>query len=194
MARALFISENFVKENSPVNGNVDDKYIRSTIDLCQRLYILPILGTALYNEIITEVNANSVSADNVTLLEDYIQDALLYYTLSEAISLMVYKMENKSIVKKNSDNSTPIDSYEVSMLRDSFKDKAEMFANRATKYLIENATATKYANYLDAGSGVDTIHPNKNNYTTGWVLDDEVNIKGIDTYPSERAFYQYFNK
>lgn len=194
MARVLFITENFVKENSPVNGNVDDKYIRSTIDICQRMYILPILGTALYDEITTEISANSVSADNVTLLEDYIQDALLYYTLSEAISLMVYKMENKSIVKKNSDNSTPIDSYEVAALRDSFRDKAEFFANRATKYLLENATSSKYATFLDAGSGVDTIHPNKNNYKSGWVLDDEVNINGIDTYPSERAFYQYFNK
>jgi hypothetical protein len=100
MSVALFINEQYIKDNSPINGNVDDKYIKSTIVMCQKVYILPILGTALYNEIATEINAGSVSANNTSLLNDYIVDALLYYVLSEGIALFTYKIENKSVVKK----------------------------------------------------------------------------------------------
>jgi hypothetical protein len=194
MSVALFINEQYIKDNSPINGNVDDKYIRSTIILCQKVYILPILGTALYNEISTQINSGNVNQDNTTLLNDYLVDVLLYYVLCEGIALFTYKIENKSVVKKNSENSSPIDSEEVAMLRDMYKDKAEYFAERTTKYLRANATLTKFANYLDAGSDIDTIHPNNGNYTTGWVFDDKVNIKGIDIYPSERDFLRYYKK
>lgn len=196
MSVALFINEQYIKDNSPINGNVDDKYIKSTIVMCQKVYILPILGTALYNEIASEINAGNVSADNTTLLNDYIVDALLYYVLAEGIALFTYKIENKSVVKKNSENSSPIDSEEVAMLRDMYKDKAEFFAQRATRYLCEYSTPTKYAAYLNPGNGIDTIHPVNNNYSIGWVLDDDsprLDVK-IDVYPSEKNFLRYFNK
>lgn len=196
MSVALFISEQYIKDNSPINGNVDDKYIRSTIYMCQKVYILPLLGTALYNELNTEINAGSVSADNQTLIEDYLYDTLLYYVLAEGIALFTYKIENKSVVKKTSDNSSPIDSEEVSMLRDMYKDKAEYFAERVTKYLCEYASSTRYSAYLNPGTTYDTVVPNKNNYTTGWVFDDDKTRldTSIDIYPSERDFLKNFNR
>ena len=192
MARVLFITEQFVKDNSPINGNVDDKYITTTIDLCQRKYILPILGTALFDEVSNAINNDTLdsNADLKTLVTDYVQDTLLYYVLSEGIALFTYKIENKSVVKKNSENSSPIDSQEVSMLRDMFKDNAEFFAERTTRYLMEEATPSKYANYLDAGSRVDTIHPSNSNYSTGWVLDDKLVLGNIEVYESEREIYK----
>ena len=77
MAIAKFISETYIKENSIVNGNVDDKYIGSTIILCQKMYLIDILGTALYNEINNEIVAGTVSTDNANLIRDYINDVLL---------------------------------------------------------------------------------------------------------------------
>lgn len=188
MARALFLTEQFIKDNSPINGNVDDKYITSIIDMCQKVYIIPILGTALFNEIAGQINTNTVSADNQTLLDDYIQDALLYYVLAEGIAIWVYKIENKSIVKKNSENSSTIDSEEVAMLRDMYKDKAEFFSQRVSNYLMEYASVNKYPLYLDAGTGIDVVQPQKNNYTCGWVLNDSKIRIDVPTYTSEKDF------
>jgi len=189
MAVALFTSEQYIKDNSIINENVDNKYITNTITLCQKLYLKNLLGTALYNEIAGEINAGSVSTDNQTLLDDYLQDVLLYRVLQEGIMYFTYKIENKSVVRKNSDNSTPIDQDDVFMLKDDFKDKAELFEDRARKYLLENATATKYANYLDPGDGVDVIHPIRNTFTTGWVLDDAPKIKYDTNFPVAPSKY-----
>ena len=81
MAIALFISEQFIKDNSVIDENVDMHYITTTIDKCQKKYFRQILGTALYNELTTQINAGSLTALNTTLLDDYIQDALMYLSL-----------------------------------------------------------------------------------------------------------------
>ena len=185
MSVALFLTEQYIKDNSPINGSVDDKYITSTIIMCQKIYIKPILGTALFNLLNTEINAGSVSTENQTLLDDYIQDCLLYYVLAEGIALFTYKIENKSVVKKTSENSQPIDSSDVAMLRDMYKDKAEFFANNITSFLITNASATAYTTYLNPGNTYDTIHPKTNNYTSGWVLGNGKNTYNLPIAPSK---------
>lgn len=178
MAVALFITEQFIKDNTLIDGNVDMKYLTTTIADAQRLHILPILGTALYNEISTQIIAGTVSANNQTLLNDYIQDALKYWVIYEGIDLFIYKVTNKSISKKNSDNSNPIDQVDVIRLMDRNKDKAEWFSQRLTDYLLANTTT--YPLYLNPGSSYDTIKPKVNNYDTGWNIDDTLDITGMD--------------
>lgn len=192
MANALLISSSYIYNNSVINSNVDEKYIVPTIDLCQKMYLIPILGTALYDEIIGQVVAGTLSANNTTLLNDYIQDVLLYYVLYEGISIFTYKIENKSVVKKSGEYSQSIDSQEVQMLRDMYKDRAEFFAERCTKFLMENANATTYNAYLTGNTGIDDVNPNKDNYTTGWVFDDKIRVRGIEVPPSENDISRYW--
>ena len=187
MATALFITEQFIKDNSVIDENLDMKYLTVTIDKCQKKYIRPILGTALYNELGTQINAGTLTALNTTLLDSYIQEALLYYVLFEGISLFTYKITNKSIMKKNSDNSQPIDSEEVAVMRDGYKDDAEYFSELATNYLIANSSS--YPLFLNPGNTLDTIRPNMNNFTCGWVLGDTVNIGNIEISRSKYKPY-----
>ena len=125
---ALFVTPQFIKENTAIDGNVDDKYVAITIEDCQKMHIRPILGTALYDEIAAQILANTVTSANQALLNNYIQDALKYWILVEGIDLFIYKITNKSISKKNSDNSQPIEDLEVIRLMDRNKDKAEFFS------------------------------------------------------------------
>lgn len=174
---ALFITENFIKETTAIDGNVDTKYITIAIEDAQKMHILPILGTALYNEIAGQVTAGSVSANNQTLLNDYIQDALKYWVVYEGIDLFQYKITNKAVSTKTSDNSQPIPEVDVIRLMDRNKDKAEFFSERLTKYLVANITT--YPLFNNPGSSYDTIHPNYDNYTTGWVLGNAPSTYGL---------------
>ena len=178
MADGLFISVNYIKENTLIDGNVDEKYIRITIADAQKIHILPILGTGLYNEISSQITAGTLTTLNRTLLRDYIQDALKYWVVYEGVDLFTYKVTNKSISKKDSDNSDPIDESEVIRLMDRNKDKAEYFSERVTKYLLANES--DYPLFNNPGSDCDTVIPNRNNYTTGWNLDDVEKNYGLD--------------
>lgn len=183
---ALFITEQFIKDNTLIDGNVDMKYITVTIADAQRMHILPILGTGLYNEIDAQIVANTLSVANTTLLNDYVQDALKYWVIFEGIDLFTYHITNKNISTKSSDNSQPIQQIDVIRLMDRNKDKAEFFSQRVTKFLIENEAL--YPLYTNAGNGVDIVQPNRNNYTCGWAFDTDNNTYGL---PIDKGIKEY---
>lgn len=178
---ALFITESFLKKHSNIDENVDTQYITPVIELVQDMYILPVLGTALYDEIAAEVVAGSVSTDNQTLLDSYVQKTMLYYVLAEGLPSFNYKIENKSVATKTSDNAQPVG---IDIIRSEvarYKNLAEVYAQRTTNYLKANSSSTKYNNYNNAGSDFDTIHPKANNYFNGWELDNSTTLpEGIE--------------
>jgi hypothetical protein len=57
MATALFISEDFLKDNTQVSKNVDVKYIREAILWAQDSEIQTVLGTSFYEELKSDVIA-----------------------------------------------------------------------------------------------------------------------------------------
>lgn len=183
MATALFITEQFLKDNTPIDGNVDDKYLSITIADAQKIHIRKILGTALYNEISSQIIAGTVTSLNQTLLNDYIQDALKYWVLVEGMDVFHYKITNKAVMTKKSDDSIPVDTIDVVRLKDTYKDKAEYFSQQATNYLLANTSS--YPLFLNAGNTLDTIIPNMNNYQTGWNLDSEKHNYKLPIAPSK---------
>lgn len=168
---ALFISENYLKQNGVINDNADMKVITPTIFLVQDIYIHKILGTDLFNEITTQITNNTVSSDNQTLLDNYILPTMLWYTLCECTPVFKYRYMNKGVMVKNSENSTPADLQEIQYLMDKWKNNAELYAQRLTNYLIQEATSSKYAAYLQ-NTDLSDIKPTLNNYTNGLFLED----------------------
>ena len=157
-----------IKDTSFVDENVDDNLIATTIKTAQDLYIHPIVGTAMYDEILAEINAGSVSAKYTTLLDSYLVLALIWWTLYEGVDVLTYKIRNKGIMRETSESTALPSLEEIKRLADSFRNKAEYYSGRATKYLYENQDTYPLIN--NAGTGIDTIHPNSSNYQTGWFL------------------------
>lgn len=164
----LFITEVHIKEVSIIDENIDAKLIQNAIREAQDIYVHPILGTGLYNELKTQISAGTLTALNTTLLDDYVKWSLIYWTLYTGVDIFTYKIRNKGIYKQTSENSNSIDLEETRRLMDSFRNKAEWYSERVTKYLLEYQTS--YPLYINPGTTVDTIHPKKNNYTTDWYL------------------------
>ena len=169
----IFISEQALKDNSIINENVDMKVLLPTIKLAQEKFMLPILGTGLYNEIKTQVSAATVSVLNKTLLDDYIQPALIWWIMAEAPMPLTYKFMNKSVATRSSENASAASLNDLLKLEERFKDNAEWYSQRITNYLLENSTS--YPLYLSPGNGIDTIIPKRTMYSTGMYLGSTIN-------------------
>ena len=169
---ALFIAPTEIKATTILDENVDEKLLRAVIEEAQKIHIEPIIGTGIYDELKTQIVASTKTALNTTLLNTYIQPALKYWVLYEGVDVLTYKFMNKSIVKKNSENATTVDLDEVRRLMDRFKDKAEYYSERITKYLQQNQAS--FPLYYNPGSGIDTIYPRNTNYTTGLFLGNSL--------------------
>ena len=168
MAQVLLVTANYIKEYTFIDTNVDEKYIRLSIEEAQKIHIRDYIGSGLYDEIITQVSASSVTALNTTLLDNYIIPALKWWTLVEAAPYLTYKITNKNIVRKNSDNSSGIDYNELDQFMSMVTDKAEYHTTRLINYLCENSTS--YPLYDNPGNGVDTIVPRSTAYQSGIFL------------------------
>jgi len=169
----IFISEQALKDNSIINENVDMKVLLPTIKLAQEKFMLPILGTGLYNQIKTQVSAATVSVLNKTLLDDYIQPALIWWIMAEAPMPLTYKFMNKSVATRSSENSNAASLNDLLKLEERFKDNAEWYSQRITNYLLENSTL--YPLYLSPGNGIDTIVPKRTMYSSGMYLGSTIN-------------------
>ena len=167
MAKILMISEQFIKDNSTINENVDVKLIRSTIWDCQRDYIKPILGTDLYNKVINDIDTDSLTGDYKTLVDDYISESLLKWVMMESVPTMLYKYRNKAVSTQDSDNSQPISYTAMQQEMNRWRDKAEVRSQDITRYLCANDD--KFPEYCD-NDDLDDIQPNGNNYTTSIYL------------------------
>lgn len=183
MAKVLFVSEDYIKENTYIDTNVDAKLLRSIIYSAQRLYIKPIIGSGIYTDLETGITANNLVVGGVnytTLLQDYVQPALEYWVLCEAMIPLTMKLRNKGVQTQNSDNSQPVPFSQLKEMESHWRDKAEYFSERVTLFLCENAST--YPKFDNPGNGVDIIHPNKDNFTCSIYLDEGNQRCEIDSY------------
>lgn len=178
MAQVIFISEQYIKDTSYIDENVDVKLLRNCILETQDIRIRSIIGTGLYDELKTQISAGTRTALNITLLTDYIAPALKYWVLHDAALILTFKIMNKAIVKRNSENAEVVQATELDRLMDFFKGRAEYYSERITKYLIENEASFPF--FTDAGDGVDIEHPKFNNFTQGVYLGTSTQFKDID--------------
>ena len=167
---AYMIDEQWVKDNSPIDDNVDTKLLRNAMRTAQDIYIRDLIGSGIYDEVLTQINASTLSANNTTLITNYIAPCLLHYIIVEASVPMTFKFMNKSISTRNSDNSNPVDLDQLTKLATHYKDKAEYYGNRLTAYLLENSST--YPLFLNAGSGQDVINPSRTQFFSGFFFDD----------------------
>lgn len=180
MANVIFISEQYIKDSSYIDENVDIKLLRNSILETQEIRIRSIIGTALYDELASQITSGSKTTLNNTLLDSYIKPALKYWVLLDSALILTFKVMNKSIVKRTSENSETIQVTDLDRLMNFFKDRAEYYSERITKYLIENESS--YPLFTEPGNGVDTEHPKFNNYSQGLYLGGTTKYDGNIDY------------
>jgi len=168
----LIISPNSIKERSGLAGNVDEKLLYPEIKTSQDMYIHPALGTALYNRILTGIQANNLTSDEVTLINDYIADTLVYFVLSELSVELNYQFYSKGVVQKTGENTNQPSMQDLLDISARYKTRAEFYKERLINYLKVQAAAGLFPLYLNPGSTLDTIIPDRDAYTSSIFLDE----------------------
>lgn len=80
--RTLFISQEDFKDRVDLSDNVLSKYIIPNIAMVQDRYIRKIICKDFYDELITQIDGGTLTADNQTLVDDYIKPAMVFRSYS----------------------------------------------------------------------------------------------------------------
>jgi len=137
MSFKYFIDTVYIKENTPIQDNLDPKLLQMSLQEAQQVTLRDTIGSDLYDEIYTQF-PSSLSAANNTLLEDYIKPILKYSVLQESVMPLTYKFMNKSIMKRDGENMTSITMEEMRSIEQRYAQKKDHFIERMNRYLCLN--------------------------------------------------------
>lgn len=136
----FLIDEFTLKNNSQLSFNIQTSKLNASIINAQIDRIEPVLGNDLFVDILTEVENLTITASNATLLYDYINPALIQWTLFEATLDISFLWFNGGVGQYNNPEIKPADISTLQLLRDEIKNKAEYRSQRLYKYLCDNAS------------------------------------------------------
>lgn len=173
----LIIAPSLLKERTTLHDNVDEKMIYPEIKAAQDMYVLPILGTALFNKILDDISADTLAGVYKTLVDDYLIDMLCYYVLSEMPENINYQFTNRGVVTKSSDNAQTPSMSDMYSIVAKYKNRAEHYQTQAVKYLKQNAPAS-FPEYINPGNGIDTVFPDRETFSNPIYLGDDEECKG----------------
>tara|TARA_R100000808_G_scaffold1062_3_gene5009 strand:+ start:719 stop:1300 length:582 start_codon:yes stop_codon:yes gene_type:complete len=167
----LYISSTRLKKDSAIGGSVDDDLIMPYILLAQDMNILPILGTDLDAKLKTEIQGGSLAGVYKTLVEDYIQPALVQFSFVSLVPYLRLRFVNNAVVVMGATDQSSSASYDdLKPLMDTATDAAEFYRQRCIDYLRNNSSS--FPEYT-SNSGAD-LDPTTRNYYAGINLDSNV--------------------
>ena len=133
--------KNFIPQ---LHASMDDGEIFPYITDAADKYLVPFISQAYYDELVTEYNADTVSANNSNVIE-YIRKASAYYGLYEAAPFINIQVGSGGMRQAQNDNSTPLRQWEFNMGRQSAIQKADMYLDKALA--IMEATPDNYTTW-----------------------------------------------
>jgi hypothetical protein len=132
-----FISTEYLKQNTPIEDNVDDRKLIPFITTAENLYLQQSIGETGLDALKNGVVNNTLTPDEDTFIRNFVQPLVAQYTFYLALPYIAYKSTNKSLSKESSEYSTPVDLSELQFIRNSVKDVAEFYQRRMVKWLAD---------------------------------------------------------
>ena len=145
MTTTLFISENFIRTYGGLETNLDTAFINNSIRAAQDIKIQQLTGTLLYNKLIALVDAGTMGdAGNEyyqTLMDNYIQNALLYASLYYIYDdVYVRPRNNGLLIADGGENSSSVDRSMYNVKKNTAENKYKFYGELLTDYLIEETS------------------------------------------------------
>lgn len=138
----LLITEQKLKDNSPIGENVDVSELRFAIQQSQTIFIQESLGTNLFETILELVQSGDINlpakADYKSLLNNFIQPTLISYAYYLALDNFYIKFMNIGLVQNRSEQGNPVDIRTLTYLKNNAKDNAQFNDNLLRRHLVFN--------------------------------------------------------
>ena len=164
MAELLFVTPQEMTSSTILSGNTDtDKYLFCILNT-QLTTIEPLLGSELYDKIISDIEAETLTGLYLELYTDFIKPITKNEALAQYIEIASYMVDNAGIYKRSGENVEVVDKDEVQYLSGKYKSLAQMYVTRFEKWICKNPLA-EYKTIQDEVNALKNI-----NLNVGWKL------------------------
>ena len=132
------ITQEYFKTYSPIPDNYNINEIKPYFHVAEKLWIEPIIGMPLYEELLDEVEKDEVTPENATLLLN-IYPLLAFAITYESLPFVGYHLSQVGITKGKSEISEPVSINDVNYISTQLRNQCETMKKLLKKFLDENA-------------------------------------------------------
>ena len=142
MAFIYFISEEYIKQNTGLDDNVDQHLIKPLIMDNQELHIISMLGTSLYDKVTQLLQDN---LDNGTplptpydvLINTYIAKVLMFRVMQDVPDAISLKMRNNGVIKQGNESGQAAEIQERQRLINGYERKGDTWQIRFENWICD---------------------------------------------------------
>ena len=169
MATTLYISASKLKRDTALGASVDDNLLTPYINIAQDRWILNALGTDLDNYLKSQIQAGAAfTGAYETLVNDYIQPALVQFAFCEVAYVVRLRFANNSVSVPSSEQGSPASITDIKEVVTRSNEIAMFYRERMIDYIQNNTASLPQYN---SNTGSD-LSPSQRNY-----------FGGINVYP-----------
>ena len=169
MAITYLITSQEIKLNTPMGGNVDsDKFINFIND-CQVMILEPVLGTKLFDKIVTDYNADTLAGLYLQMFDDYIKPVLWHSVFAEYVKIGSIIVGNGGMYKHVAQDAEAASMEDINYVAKNAQSKADTYIERLIRFLCDqDANIPEYTTNQDEDYDIDPA--NALQTISGWYL------------------------
>lgn len=161
----MIINEKYMKQFSPIPLNYNMAEVKNYIPVAEKIWVIPLIGYDLYDEINEQVADNEVSPENATLLtEGGLWQYLAFATVYEALPMIWSHISEVGVTKGKSDNSDSLDLKDMTYVSQHLRNQVEVLKDQLKKWLCEHYDSFPTVDVCACGCSNCCNHDAKLNY------------------------------
>ena len=135
----MIINESFFKKYSPIPLNYNMTEVKNYIPVAEKIWVKPLIGYELFDELDGQVQKNEVSEKNATLLtEGGLWQYLAFATVYEALPMIWSHISEVGVTKGKSDNSDSLDLKDMTYVAQHLRNQVEVLKDQLKKWICEH--------------------------------------------------------
>lgn len=138
MLHNTLINEKYLKMFAVIPLNFDTTETDNFVKLSEVIWIKPLIGDDFYDELLDQVEHNTLTPENSTALVEAIYPYLAMAVCLEALPSLAYRVTEVGVVKNSSDNTQSIDLKELSFYESFLRRQVEARKDYCKKWLCEH--------------------------------------------------------
>jgi hypothetical protein len=163
----LMTNADTLKTLGYLTAELDESRVPVTIKFLQDTKIQSVLGTQLFNLMLTQIESGIVETRLVNLLDSFIVSAIGYFIEAELTIPTSFKLRNKGVIASSDDKVADIDLKTIQYTIDWYNNRGEAYLANLVHYIDANTNI--YPEWLQ--NGIGDKHPDKQPYKCNIYLD-----------------------
>lgn len=134
----MIINQKYLKQFGPLPINYDLTEVMNYVNVAETIWVIPIIGQSLYDEIEEQVENNELSEENQALLTSgYLWQYLSFATAYESLPMIWAHLSEVGITLGKSDNSDSTSLKDITFVQQHLKAQTEALRNAVRNWLCE---------------------------------------------------------